>query len=198
MSSFFSLNIDYIENIFWFFAIAGTSFFILKALSFAVGSFGEHSMTDDVASDTIDHGSDSNHAFKIISIHSLTGFFMMFGWVGLASYKQFMLSSELSTFIAFIAGCFMLLTTHVIFKTATSLTSPGSKFLIEQLVGKTGTVYQQIPGNGGIGKIQISTNGLLREVKAVSQTNKKIDSFVAVEVTRIAGEGTVAVRKINK
>jgi membrane protein implicated in regulation of membrane protease activity len=189
MTSFLD-NADYIERIFWICALTGSLFFLLKVVTAMFSSFGDHSSLSEVDGDP--DLSSSDQAFKLFSIHSLTGFFMMFGWVGLASYKQFMFSSELSTLIAFIGGLLMMIITSMMFKLAAYFVSPGSSFSLDQLKGKYATVYQEIPADG-TGKIHITVDGILREVQAVSLTKKKINSFTHVEIVQVPGNQTVVV-----
>jgi len=190
-------NLDYIEKLYWFFAISGTFFFFLKSLMSVFTSFGDEPMLDDLGSEVSHDLSDSNQAFKTISIHSLTGFFMMFGWVGLACYKQYMLSSGLSSLIAFFAGWVMMMLISLIFKIAGSFVSQGSRFSLDMIKGKTAMVYHRIPSKG-TGKIQISVDGLLREVPAISYMGKEIPSFTTVEVFQVLGDNTVSVVTVNK
>ncbi len=177
------------EILFWGSALFGTLFFIIKTIFSFTGIVSEEC---DHADD-LDHGSDE--AFKVVSLHSLTGFLMMFGWVGLAARVQHGLMPTLSMAMAFTAGVLMMFVTAYLFKLATRLTSPGSTFHIENLIGKRGFVYQKIPADGA-GKIQVTVETILREVRAVSDGNEAIASFTEIEIVRIINKTTVAVRPL--
>ncbi|MFC2140525.1 hypothetical protein ACFLQ1_02255, partial [Candidatus Auribacterota bacterium] len=140
---------------------------------------------------------DSDVAFELISINSLTAFFMMFGWIGLSCYKQFSLNSALSILIATAAGICCMLITAFLFRVAKKLVSQGVKFNIADTVGKVASVYLKIPTQGK-GKIQISINdGMTRELAAISKDHEEIDSFQSVEIVEVIDANTVAVKKIN-
>ncbi|MEM1282385.1 MAG: hypothetical protein AAGG81_02400, partial [Chlamydiota bacterium] len=140
--------------------------------------------------DSFHHGTDK--AFKVFSTHSLTGFFMMFGWVGLACYKQYGISSTLSILVASVSGVLMMVVTVYLFKLAALLVSSGTKFHIEESLGRRATVYQKIPASG-VGKIQITVNGYQREICAVSENHQEIGSFTEVTVKKVIDNQMVAV-----
>ena len=174
---------NYIELFFWNTACFGTLFFILRTAATFIG----------FSSDDFDT---SDHAFKVVSIHALTGFFMMFGWVGLAAYHQFHFNENICLGLALLAGTIMMLITHLIFKGAHLLMSPGNQFNTIELKGKNGIVYQEIPSEGA-GKIQINQNGILYEVMALSHRGDKIPSFRPVIIIDIIDQETVTVKEVQ-
>jgi hypothetical protein len=182
------------DILFWLTALIGTIFFGLKVLLSFLGGFSDDLDSVDVDTDGYDHGTDQ--AFKLFSIHSLTGFFMMFGWVGLACYKQYDISSSWSILIASLAGVFMMFVTAYLFKMASLFVSSGTKFYIQELIDRRALVYQKIPASGE-GKIQITVNGYQREIRAVSENHEEIDSFTEVVVKKVIDTQTVAVNSIN-
>lgn len=176
-------------------ALVGTVFFGLKTLFSFFGFATDDIEHMDSQGDSVDHGSDK--AFKTFSIHSLTGFLMMFGWVGLASHKQYELAPLTSIFCAFTAGVFMMVVTRYLFKLARSFVSPGTLFDIDELEGKHAIVYHKIPDTG-MGKIQVSVAGFNREILAVSENHQEIPSFTEVKILKIINKKTVSVRQIHK
>lgn len=185
---------DTFEIAFWTCAVAGTTFFALKTLFMLLGGF-DHDLDADLDSDDVAHegGDSSDAAFQLISIYSLTGFFMMFGWVGLACYKQAEISGILSVLIAGFAGFFTMYVTAKLFYYAKSFASSasGSVFVIESTIGKVATVYQEIPENGK-GVVQLVVYNTTREIEAVSK-NGKIDSFKNVKIISVVNPTTVSV-----
>lgn len=202
---------DGTEVTFWCFAIFGTVFFFLRVMLMVVGGFGAEDLDGDVDGDldmdpdgdlhggheTEAHHSDSltasDAAFKLLSIHTLTGFFMMLGWVGLTCYKQFGLSAPISSALAFVGGIATMYMIAFMYKTMLSLASPGARFNIEDMVGKNATVYQRILDDG-VGQVQYSDKGISRTVDAVSEDKKTIDSFEMVEVVRVMSPRRVMVK----
>ncbi len=178
------------ESFFWFCAIVGTIIFIIRMLLNIIG-FGFEDQIGDTTS------GQSDDAFHIFSLHSLSGFFMLFGWSGLASLIQFSLPIFASSLIALIMGSFMLLLTHLIFKAAKNLISKGDQFILDDSIGRQGVVYQQIPANG-VGTIQVSVNNIMRELDAVSENRIPIPSFCSVQVVHVISEKVVAVKSLPK
>ena len=181
-----------LETAFWCSAVAGTLFFILKALMMILG--GVDDVQDMDAGDLAHEGTDaSDVAFKLLSINSLTGFFMMFGWAGLAGLKEFQIGEFASFAVAFAIGLLSMYITASLFRGARLLVSPGSQFSIDKTVGLRATVYQMIPGNG-TGQIQVAVEGVTREIDAVSEQKEDIRSQQSVEVVRVVDDRTVSVR----
>lgn len=176
--------LSYIDTFFWFCAIAGTLLFLLRFLMMFVG-FGE-GFGDD-------HHADAD--FKMLSIHSMTGFFMMFGWSGLAALHQFHLPIQWASLVAFGCGLFCIFVLHQLFRVARRLVSQGRSLNYDDAVGKCGHVYQRIPAKG-TGKIIVTYGGFQHEMEAISATAQEIPSFTQIEVVRILdGQKAVVIQK---
>jgi hypothetical protein len=192
-------------SFFWICAIFGTIFFLLKVLTMVfVGFSGHHGdYVDDFSDSSVDGGFDheENHhdgtPFKIITLHTITGFFMMFGWVGLACLKQYKLGGGQSILVATLSGFILMVVTALLFRGAIALTSDGDRFDVKKCVGFCGIVSQQIPSRGK-GKVSIVANGTTREILAQEYSGKKIDSFVSIRVVGVFDSKTVVVSQIVK
>lgn len=185
---------DNLEIGFWMCAVAGTLLFALKALMSIMGGM-EHGLDVESGHPNLAHegieGSDA--AFKLFSINSLTGFFMMFGWTGLSCYKQFGMGAFASFACATAIGVFTMYVTGLLFKGASMLVSQGSQFSVEKAIGKVGTVYQRIPANGR-GRIQMNIEGATHEIDAVSESKCDIESHKNIKVVRVIDSRTVSVK----
>ena len=188
-------NLDTYQITFWFCALFGTGFFILNTVASFLGG------TDsglDIASHQVSHEgiSGTDAAFQLISLTSLTGFIMMFGWMGLAGYEQMKLGIPLAILIALIAGCGTMYLTAWMFSKAKKLVSSGSVFDINQALGKTATVYAKIPAQGK-GQIQIVVADLTHEIDAISDNSTEIETNSSVRITAVIDQSTVKVQQIN-
>lgn len=197
-------NTGTLENIFWFCAIGGTVFFVIRfgmlLLGASHGDGGDFQDVDmhggDLHGDGHD-GSGSDAHFSVLSINSITAFIMMFGWAGLTSYKQFTLGVIASALIALIVGVLCMFFTAYLFQAARKLVSKGTVFKIEDSVGKKASVYQRIPEQGK-GRINLSVPGSnTRELDALSEDKKVIDSFKTVEIVKVVDHQTVSVREVD-
>lgn len=198
------------EMIYWVFALVGTFFFLFRLAAMVVGGFGGDDGALDHVGDAgtdIDggHGAGTPHshalhatdaAFKLVSLQSLTGFFMTFGWAGLAGQKQFRLGTTLSFLIALAAGAVAMFLTAYLFKLMGKLNSSGDVFSVEKTLALSGSVYARIPAEGR-GQVRLSVNNATRFVDAISEDRVDLESFTEVTVVRAVDGTTVAVRKLK-
>jgi hypothetical protein len=174
-------------------AIIGTLLFALRILmSLFSGAFD--SEIDLFENDEM-HVHHESSTLKIFSLHSLSGFFMTFGLVGLGCSLQYGYSPFDSFYYAFLADIVIMLINALIFHGSKKLHSPGDNYSIEKTVGLTGVVYQAIPSNGQ-GKIQLIINETTREILAQSSYGQPIESFCSVKIVKVINFETVEVTKI--
>jgi hypothetical protein len=194
-----TLSLTPLEAVFWFCALAGTAVFVLRVVLMVVG-VSEMDGTDSFDSTHVGHahhGSHSDALFEIISINSVTAFFMMFGWIGLTCYAQFSLGATPSIMIALLVGILCMYITTYLFRWARKFTSPGGTFNIKNTVGQNAKVYQRIPADGR-GRITIDMpDSMTHEIDAIAEDGKEIDSFKSVKVVRVVDQSTVSVRTVS-
>src|SRR5437868_6561442 len=164
----FSLLKESPDLVFWGSALFGTVLFLLRLCATIIGGVtDEFGDVDDFAVEDGDAHHSATGSFKLFTLHSISGFFMMFGWVGLACIKQLGYSHQASMMFAILAGIVTMVLTALIFKGALMLVSAGTRFDIKKTVGLVGTVYHHIPHDGQ-GKIQLVVDGVTREILAQS------------------------------
>ena len=147
-----------VEKLYLICAIVGGGIFFLRTILLLIGFGGDHDVGNVDSVDTTPAAD-----FKMVSIHSLTAFFLMFGLVGYATLKSFPeyhLISIISIIAALVVGFIVMLIIAKIFQATKKLNSDGTIYA-EDSIGATGTVYLTIkPGN--IGKVQIVAKGALK------------------------------------
>jgi len=198
------------EMVFWVCAVGGTTFFVLRVALMLFAGIGDLDAEMDGDVGDLDAGHDlgadgdvhsdmdgSNVAFKLLSLNAITGFFMMFGWVGLAGFRQYGWGSALSTLAGSVAGIITMFLTGLLFQQARRLVSSGANFKVSDTLNLEGSVYTRIPAQGR-GKVNIVVGDLTRELDAVSEDGVDIDSFVSVRVVRIVDGITVSVRSTKE
>lgn len=183
-------------SIFWFCALSGSGMFLIQ---FIINIFGisDHDSfdTNDVASDNIDDaGQDSANAekFKWLSMQTITGFLMMFGWTAITCQSEFGLQNTTTIITSLAAGIFAAIITHSIFNLAKRLRSSGSIYRIEDAIGKEAYVYQRIP-KGGVGKISMTLQHFTHEIDAISHHTEELPSFMRVKIIDKSDDNTVIV-----
>ncbi len=170
------------DAIFWFSAWAGSGLFLIQ---FVLNLFGMDSEADD----------HSAHDFKWLSKQAITGFLMIFGWVGLAAKREFTLSAPFAIGIATLAGLASMFITAWIFNLISKLHSSGTVFKIQEAIGKEASVYQRIPKDG-VGKVTLCLQEMTHELEARSFDGEEIDSFSKVQIIQ-ADETIVTVTLIK-
>lgn len=181
--------------VFWVSAVFGATLFIMRLCATMLGGLmHEWADGDDLA---IEDGDGLHHqtgAFKLFTLHSMSGFFMMFGLVGLACANQLHYGHQASIIYGLLAGVVTMVLTALIFKWSRLLVSRGTRFDIITTVGLVGTVYQRISGNEP-GKIQLVVDGITRELLALSCDGNDIESFQIVRVVKVLDYETVMVQR---
>ena len=197
LPSFFSYFQTIHSSIFLISALFGTTLFFLRVLSiFLLGGLGEEGSDQDFSDsfDTEPH-EHTGGSFKLFTLHSLSGFFMIWGFAGLACTEQYLFSLEKSFLIATFFGLCMLFLTAAIMSYALLLQSSGSVFSNTQTIGLVATVCQRIPQHG-FGKIQVIVHGASREMLARSHHQKNIESFTLVKISKVIDTESVEVEPL--
>ncbi|HEV8052856.1 MAG TPA: hypothetical protein VGP47_10210 [Parachlamydiaceae bacterium] len=179
------------DYIFWFCALAGSGMFIIQFILNLLGFADQDSFSSDA---DLSNQSDYQDAgkFKWLSMQAITGFLMMFGWTAITCKEEFDLQNIPTIAISLGVGIVAAFTISSIFKLARKLQSPGSKYRIEDAIGKEAYVYQTIP-KSGTGKISISIQGFTQEIDAITQHHEELPSFTRVKIINKSNDSTVVV-----
>jgi membrane protein implicated in regulation of membrane protease activity len=201
-------NLTSVETFYAFSAIIGGVLFLIRTILSLVGADADADFdmggTDlggvDIGHDLQGHlgdhsGIDSHGAsFNLFSMHSITGFFLMFGLIGLSLSKAGL--PELLTAIGgMAAGAFTMLVVALIYYFMQRLQSDGT-MKIETAVGKTGTVYLSLPEKGS-GQVSIVVQGGLKQFDAISADKTRIPTGEEVRVVRILNGKTLVVERVE-
>lgn len=164
-------------------AIIGGFFVIVKLILQFVG--GDSDTSIDVHSDiNIDtEHADSDVGFRLLSLHGLSAFFMMFGLVGLALFRQSQMGVFVATVGAVAAGMVSVWVIGKLFLGAAALQSSGT-LKTADAVGSIGTVYLNIPANG-TGRINLNFRNRLREFDASEKNGNEVPTGTPVRVVQV-------------
>jgi membrane protein implicated in regulation of membrane protease activity len=191
-------NLSSVETFYAISAIAGGVLFLIRTiLSLVGGDAGlDHELDLDSAieSDLGDHsaGHLGEANFQLFSMHGITGFFLIFGLIGLSLSKAG-IHDLLTALGGLIAGGFTMLAVALVYWLMRRLQSDGT-MRVASSIGKTGTVYLTIPENGS-GQISVVVQGGLKQFEAVSAQNVRIPTGENIRVVRIDGR-VLVVEKI--
>jgi len=178
-------------SVFWFCALAGSGMFLIQFILNILGGSDQDNFDAGDASDTSSDLTDVKK-FKWLSIQTITGFLMMFGWTAITCQSEFGLQNMATMGISIASGLFAALLIHSIFKFAKRLQSSGNSYKIEDAIGKEAYVYQCIPKDGS-GKISISLQHFTHEIDAVSYNSQELSSFTRVKIIEKKDDNTVVV-----
>lgn len=145
------------------------------------------------AADAIDAHADSDVSFKMLSLQTITAFFMMFGLVGLALRKEAELVEAWAILGAMIAGLFSVWVISKIMTFMMGLQSSGTMRLANA-IGQEGSVYLRIPADG-VGKVQVVVHDHLKVFDAVSKKGQEFQTGERVTVVSIAADNKLVVDK---
>jgi hypothetical protein len=181
-----------IQKIYWMIAIPFTLIFVLQLIfSFIAGDTGH-----DVSGHA-DSAVDGDHGmpFQFFTLKNMTGFFTIFGWIGISCMSAGM-GNGITIMISLISGLIMMVIMASIFYFMSKLVESGN-LDIKNAINKTGTVYIPIPASRiGQGKIQIKVQSALRELDAVSDDAENIKTGTLVIVTEVLNNNVLVVKRV--
>lgn len=150
---------------FWYVAIPTTLIFAIQSVMTFIGL----DATDGVDADFDSDFSGTDAPFQLFSLRNLINFLLGFSWGGISLYKY--INSQVTLIIAacitgaVFVGFFFLIINQLL------KLSENNSFTMVSTLYKTGDVYLRIPENRtGTGIVQISVNGTIREIKAITET----------------------------
>lgn len=170
-----------LEIFFLICAVIGGFFVVVKLVLQFIGSDAGTDINVDGDID-IDHA-DSDIGFRFLSLQGLSAFFMMFGLVGLALYRQSQMGIVLSSIGAVAAGMASVWVIAKLFQGASRLQSNGT-LKTEDAVGCTGTVYLTIP-QGGTGQVNLNFRNHRREFNATEKNGGEVPTGTPVRVVKV-------------
>ena len=180
-------GLDTMQQVFWACAIVASVIFIIQFILTMIGLDHSDIDVDFDGSDTMDYGDGIN----LFSVKNFVNFFMGFGWAGVC-LKDSISSPTLLIITALVVGCLFVALFVFIYKQMHKFEHNGA-FNINDTIGHSATVYLRIPaGCQGKGKIQISIDGSVHEIDALTDEDE-ISSGMNVKVTEVIDNETVKV-----
>lgn len=207
-------NISQFEKVFWYCAVPASVLLLIQLVLSFIGL--EHGDTDMSGGVDLDHDfsvdvhdgdvdvdfhaeSSSGHhdigVFKFFTVKSFIYFFCGFGWAGITAMR-----AGLGNFVAgFIAAVVGIVFSGIIFYVMYLLSklSASGNTSITNAVGQIGTVYLPIKANKSeSGVIQVSIQGSLREVQALTEDQNDLRTGEKVRVVSVVDADTVVVSHV--
>jgi len=151
--------------------------------------FGD--MPSDADVDT-DIESDGGIDFQFLTLKNLIAFFTIFSWTGIACLDSG-LSRGLSLGISTAAGLAMILIMASIFYFLSRAVESGT-LNMKNAPGAVGEVYMEIlPQRGNIGKVQVTIQGSMRTLEALTDDDEHLHPGNVVEVTGTTSNNNILI-----
>ena len=173
-------------KIYWSLAIPFTLFFVLQLiLSFLGGDVPDDAPDAEVEADT-------GIPFQFLTLKNLVAFFSIFGWTGIACIDAG-LPETTSLIISIAAGLAMMTIMASIFYFLGKANASGT-LKLRNAKGGIGAVYLTIPAKrGGIGKVQITVQGSLRTLDAMTDDEVDIPTGKVITITEVVNDSILLV-----
>lgn len=156
-------------------------FFVLVRLGFQFFGGDADVFDGDVEVDIETDHTNTDVGFKVLSLHAISAFFMMFGLVGLALYRQNQSGFTASLIGGVLAGFVSVWVIGKLFKIAGTFESSGTR-TNSNAVGRSGTVYQNIPKDG-TGRVTVPS--LSRECDARTKNGEALSTGTPVTILEV-------------
>jgi membrane protein implicated in regulation of membrane protease activity len=142
--------------------------------------------------------SDMDPTFSFFTIRGFIAFFTLFGWAGIAAIDAG-LSKTITIIIAFAAGLVAMVLISTLFYFVSKMVDSGGALKIRNALNQIGDVYIPIKANAGnVGKIQVTVQGSLREMQAITKKDEDLSTGTVVKVTGVMSNSILVVEKFNK
>lgn len=165
-------------QIYWLIAIPATLVFVFILVLTIFGSDADTDVQTDIGHGFVDG---DGIPFQFLSVKNIVGFFTMFGWSGLGFISTGM-GPVLVILLSFLCGLAMMLAMAWLFYLMSKLTESGN-MRMKNALGHTGNVYLEIPAQRkGIGKVQVTFQGALQTLDAMTDEETAIPTSALVQV----------------
>ncbi len=180
------------EKVFWYIAIPSSVLFLIQMIMTFTGMGGEGD-TDTDGGNGDEGGEDSGSTFRVFTVRNVIIFFAVFGWCGITLYSSGV-SEALTVILSMVLGIVVMAVVAGLFYAITRLTQSGTMDP-KNALGLMGEVYIPIPAHrGGAGKIQITIQGALREMEAVTE-GKTLPRGTVIKVVEVLNNNVLLVQK---
>ena len=172
------------EQVFWALAIASSVIFMFILISTFLGGDAE-----------IESDLDGGAGFQFFTFKNGVAFFSIFGWVGISClHNGFGLVT--SILIAGACGLVMMFIAAAIFYYIHRLQSSGN-LDYANAIHATGEVYLEVGENRSrMGKVQINIQGSLRELGALTDSDRPIKRGTLVIVESVTDNGILIIKPL--
>ncbi|MGQ8338780.1 hypothetical protein ACUNWD_19635 [Sunxiuqinia sp. A32] len=187
-------DLSLVEQIYWLVTIPATLLFLVLLFTTMFGADVDVDVETDIDAALADGDS---IPFQFLSLKNIVGFFTMFGWSGLG-FMNSGLDIWLVILLSTICGLLMMFAMASLFYFMSKLAETGN-LQLKNAIGKLGEVYLTIPANrAGFGKVQITIQGTLQTLDAITDENESISTSSIIKVLDVIDDQLLLVERNSK
>lgn len=199
-----------LEKVFLFCGLIGGIVFLIRTVMMLLGTDSDSDIDIDADMDMdidldmdgnadididVDSGEGvpdtSDASFRLLSLHTISAFILIFGIMGLAMSVQAQAGDGLSLLVAVLAGFFSMYIIARIMSWMRTLQSSGS-IQMKNAIGQEGTVYLGIPADGQ-GKVRVAIQNNLKVWPAISADKTAIPTDTNIRVVKVVSGNVLVV-----
>lgn len=182
-------------QVYWAIALITSLFFLVQMVLTFIG-IGDVDTDFDadfefVDGDTLDFGG----SMQLFTVRNLINFLLGLGWGGVCWYS-ICPNPLLQAVLALLTGFVFVYAFLIVYRQMLKLERNGA-YHIDDCVGKVVDVYLTIPAErAGSGKVQVSFNGSVQELSAITNNATPLRSGTKVRVVELVDKSTVLVEAL--
>lgn len=191
-------DLSLVMKILWGVTLAASFIFIIQSILTFVGADADSDFDVDV--DTSMDGSDLSNiegGSNLYTFRNFVNFILGFGWSAIL-LQESIPSKALLIFVSALIGIALVAAVMYLFKWLAGMQQSGNINLQKSAAGCEGKVYLTIPpARSGMGKVQITISGAVREYDAISESEQPLPTGTPIRVVDTMDSNTVLVEEIN-
>ena len=191
-------GLSLVMKVLWSVTLAASLIFIIQSILTFVGADADSDFDTDI--DTSMDGSDLSNiegGSNLYTFRNFVNFILGFGWSAIL-LQESIPSKALLILISAVIGIALVAAVMYLFKWLSGMQTSGTINLLKSAAGCEGKVYLTIPAaRSGVGKVQITIAGAVREYDAVTEGEEDLKTGVQIRVVDALDAGTLLVEALN-
>jgi len=191
-------GLSLVMKILWSVTLTASLVFIIQSILTFVGADADTDFNTDI--DTSMDGSDLSNidgGSNLYTLRNFVNFILGFGWSAIL-LQESIGSVAVLILVSALIGAALVAAVMYLFKWLAGMQQSGNINLQKSAAGCEGKVYLTIPARrDGIGKVQISINGAIREYDAMTESEEALKTGTPIRVVDTLDANTLLVEEIN-
>lgn len=193
-------GLSLLMKVLWGVTLTASLIFIIQSILTFVGADADSATDFDLDVDTAMDGADLSNiegGSNLYTFRNFVNFILGFGWSAIL-LQDSISSTPVLIVVSVLIGIALVAIVMYMFKWLSSMQQSGNINLQKSAAGCEGKVYLTIPAaRGGMGKVQITISGAVREYDAVTESDQPLKTGSAIRVVDALDSNTVLVEEIN-